>query len=260
MDYNPVQNHYLISVKRPWYWVLSAVICVLLLMTSLWIAYNRGRLAGGFDSSEAGEEIAGLKDTVSQLQSELADLQRINTALERNNYIEKDANLQVKETLVELQDEILKLNEEVTFYRSLVSPEKSKRRLHLQDLQFVRKDGNQYGYKIVVTQRGNNNKVVRGSLKVTLVGEQDGKTVTRSLNTLVPKEDQKFKLGFKYFQRFEGILNLPEGFYPSTLRVQVVPRTSRLVRIDTSLDWATVISEGENFNVGEQQEGQVDKS
>jgi len=253
MDFNPVQNQYLITVKRPGYWVMSAVGVLFLVGLSLWFAFERGRVAGGYDSMAAVERVEELEQNLTQLQNEMAKLQTNNTALERNNHIEKDANRQVKETIVKLQDEILRLNEEVTFYRSIVSPEKSKRRLFVQDLQFSKKSTNEYNYKITVTQRGNNTRVVRGTMRIVFEGLKAGQPQTIKMEKMIISADnRKFKLGFKYFQRFQGTVKIPEGFTPSTLRVQVVPNSSRLVRIDKTVDWASVSSEGENSNVGEQ--------
>jgi len=253
MDFNPLQNYYLISIKRPGYWLLSMLGILLIIGLSLWFSYEKGRVAGGYDSMEAVERVEELEQTLSEFQNQMANLQTNNTALERNNHIEKDANRQVKETIVKLQDEILRLNEEVTFYRSIVSPEKSKRRLYIQDLQFVRKADGVFDYKITVTQRGNNTRVVRGIMRIVFDGIKDGQTTSIKIESMITSKDtNKFKLGFKYFQRFQGTVKIPEGFTPSTLRIQVVPNSSRLVRIDKTVDWASVSSEGENKDVGEQ--------
>lgn len=250
MDLNPLQNYYLITVKRPTYWVASAFGILLVVSLSLWFTYEQGREAGGYDSSASNHMIDELELTLIELRSEMANMQSNNTALERNNHIEKEANRQVKETIVKLQDDILQLNEEVTFYRSIVSPQKSKRRLFIQDLQFVRKSANVYNYKIVVTQRGSKHRVVRGIMHIAFNGIKDGKTYSIKMNKMVTSKE-KFKLGFKYFQRFQGTIKIPEGFVPSTLRIQVVPNSSRLVRIDKTVDWASVNSEGEKVNVGQ---------
>lgn len=253
MDLNPLRNHYLIAVKRPGYWLMSALGVLFLVALSLWFSYERGRYAGGFDSVAAAEKVSNLEQSLIELRNEMAGMQTSNTALERNNHIEKDASRQVKETILKLQDEILRLNEEVTFYRSIVSPQETKRRLYIQDLLFVRKGASEYEYTIVVTQRGNNHQVVRGTMRVTFDGLKNGQPA-KSLDLgdlIVPKENNKFKLGFKYFQRFQGTVIIPEGFTPSALRIQVVPNSSRLVSIDKVVDWATVSSEGEKVNVGE---------
>ncbi|MDH5517363.1 MAG: hypothetical protein OEY36_06050 [Gammaproteobacteria bacterium] len=252
MDLNPVQNHYLISVKRPGHWLLSILGILLVIGLSMWLVYERGRIAGGYDSIEAAGRVDELEQTLAELQSEMANMQSKNTSLERNNHIEKDANRQVKETIVKLQDDILQLNEEVAFYRSIVSPEKSQRRLFMQDLQFVRKSADEFDYKIVVTQRGNNNRVVRGIMQVTFDGMKEGKPFSIDMEKLVASNVDKFKLGFKYFQRFQGTVKIPEGFVPSTLRVQVVPNSTRLARLDKTVDWTSISSEGDNSDVGEQ--------
>lgn len=258
MDLNPLQNYYLITVKRPAYWVASTFGVLLIVGISLWFAYERGREAGGYDSTSSNDTIDGLENRLAELQSEMASMQSNNTALERNNHIEKDANRQVKQTIVKLQDDILQLNEEVTFYRSIVSPQKGKRSLFIKDLQFVKKSTNEYNYKIVVTQRGSKHRVVRGIIHVAFNGVKDGKAYSIKMDKMVTSKE-KFKLGFKYFQRFQGTIKIPEGFTPSTLRIQVVPNTSRLVRIDKTVDWATINSEGDKTNVG-QQKGQLGQS
>ncbi|MDH5394319.1 MAG: hypothetical protein OEY11_14120 [Gammaproteobacteria bacterium] len=253
MDLNPLQNHYLISVKRPGHWLLSILGILVVIGLSMWLVYERGRIAGGYDSIAAAGRVDELEQSLAELQSEMANMQSTNTSLERNNHIEKDANRQVKETIVKLQDDILKLNEEVTFYRSIVSPEKTQRRLFMQDLRFVRKAANEFDYKIVVTQRGNNHRVVRGIMHVTFDGQKDGQPFSIDMGKLVQSEvNNAFKLGFKYFQRFQGTVIIPEGFVPSTLRVQVVPNSTRLVRLDKTVDWTSVSSEGDKSDVGEQ--------
>ena len=260
MDLNPVQNHFLISVKRPAYWVMTALGILLFIGLSLWFAYERGRIAGGYDTVTAAGRVEELEQTLAELQSEMADMQSSNTALERNNHIEKDANRQVKETIVKLQDEILQLNQEVALYRGFVSPEKSKRRLVIQKLYFVRKGENVYNYSVFVSVKGKNTRIVRGIMKISFDGQKDGKPYSIKMgNMVVSKANKKFKLGFKYYQEFAGTIKLPEGFAPSTLRIQVVPNSSRLVNIDKTVDWASVNSEGEKVNVGEQK-GQLGQS
>lgn len=252
MDLNPLRNHYLITVKRPGNWLLSILGVLILIGLSLWFSYERGRVAGGYDAFAASARVGELERILGELRSDMANMQSKNTALERNNHIEKDANKQVEETIVKLQDDILKLNEEVTFYRSIVSPKEAKHRLFVQELRFVRKSANDYKYKVMVTQKGNNSRVVRGIVRITFDGLKDGKVTSLKMKDTVSSiENKKFKLGFKYFQVIEGIAKIPEGFIPSTLRIQVVPNGSRLANIDNVVDWSTVNSEGEKVNVGQ---------
>ncbi|MDH5426311.1 MAG: hypothetical protein OEY29_15085 [Gammaproteobacteria bacterium] len=232
--------------------MLSILGVLIIVALSLWFSYERGRVAGGYDAFAAAARVGELERLLSELQSDMANMQSNNTALERNNHIEKDANKQVEETIVKLQDEILRLNEEVTFYRSIVSPQEAKHRLFIQELQFVRKSADDYKYKVMVTQKGNNTRVVRGIVRITFDGLKDGKTTSLKMEDMVTStENKKFKLGFKYFQVIEGIAKIPEGFVPSTLRIQVVPNGSRLADIDKVVEWATVNSEGEKVNVGQ---------
>jgi hypothetical protein len=52
------------------------------------------------------------------------------------------------------------------------------------------------------------------------------------------------KFGFKYFQNFEGVMNLPEAFYPDYLRVKVKPTTGKIKSIDEQFAWSDLTAGG----------------
>ena len=80
----------------------------------------------------------------------------------------------------------------------------------------------QYFYRIVVQQEARTHEQLKGTLSVVVRGEKAGKPVEYPLQEL----SDDFRAGgsalqFRYFQSVEGLLALPEGFEPDSVRVQV---------------------------------------
>ena len=52
------------------------------------------------------------------------------------------------------------------------------------------------------------------------------------------------KFGFKYFQNFEGVMNLPVAFQPDYLHVEVNPSTGKIKAIDEQYTWSDLTAGG----------------
>ena len=68
--------------------------------------------------------------------------------LERNNTIDGDASEQLKASLTQAQSEVLELKKELTFYKSIVTPEQTKRSVAIQTIQL--KVNEQGGYQYII--------------------------------------------------------------------------------------------------------------
>ena len=164
--------------------------------------------------------------------------------IERNSRFDGDASAQLKETLAQAQSEALELKKELSFYKSIVAPEQGSRSLAIQTVQLKKGDDGGFHYKIMVSQRGRNDQLARGTIDVTIEGVEMGKPVTFKLAEVSKDAKKPMKFGFKYFQNFEGVMSLPEGFQPDFIRVKVKPKTSKIKALDEQFAWSDLTAGG----------------
>jgi len=240
----PLMTHSVIAIQRPYLWLLSLLTIICIILLSLWFSFEYGRSTAGFDSSEADAYIEQLQAQLDEAQAEIVESSRQATMLKRNSLIDDDASVQLKESLAQAQSEVLKLKKELSFYKSIVAPEQGSRSLAIQTIQLKKDAEGEYRYKIMVSQRGRNDQFARGTVEVTIEGVKKGQPVTLKLAEVSNDTKKPMKFGFKYFQNFEGVMNLPEAFYPDFLRVEVKPSTAKIKSIDEQFAWSDLTAGG----------------
>lgn len=245
MSIKPIRTQKIITIQRPGLWLLSGVFAVFLMVIMIAGAFEYGRRVAGYDSADADAYIAQLQAQIEESQAEIIELNRKATMLERNSRIDGDASTQLKESLAQAQSEVLALKKELSFYKSIVAPEQGSRSLAIQTIQLKPDASGGYAYRIMVSQRGRNDRFARGTIDVSIEGvNNDGQPVTYRLSDVSNDTKKPMKFGFKYFQNFEGVMNLPDGFIPQSLRVKVNPKNSKIKAIDEQFAWSDLTAGG----------------
>ena len=234
----------IITIQRPYLWLsgLVAIICMVMLM--VWISFEYGRSIAGFDSADADAYIGQLQSQLEEAQAENVESTRQATMLKRNSRIDDDASVQLKQTLAQVQSEALELKKELSFYKSIVAPEQGNRTIAIQTIQLKKNETGGYDYKIMVSQRGRNDRFARGTIDVSIEGVQKGQPVTLKLADVSNDTKKPMKFGFKYFQNFEGVMTLPDAFLPDSIRVKVKPSTGKIKAIDEQFAWSDLTAGG----------------
>lgn len=244
MSIKPITTRTIITVQRPLLWLASlvAIICTVLLL--IWFSFEYGRNVAGYDSAGTSAYIEQLQSQLEESQAEIVESARQATMLKRNSLIDDDASGQLKEALAQAQNEALELKKELTFYKSIVSPEQGKPSIAIQTIQLKQNETGGYNYKIMVSQRGQNDSIARGTIDVSIEGVKQGQPVTLALSEVSNDTKKPMKFGFKYFQNFEGVLNLPEAFLPDYIHVKVNPTTGKIKSIDEQFAWSDLTAGG----------------
>jgi hypothetical protein len=91
----------------------------------------------------------------------------------------------------------------------------------------------------VLTQVLKNDRLARGDVDVVLEGirEDDGQQETIKLKDVAVPKIRSLNFRFKYFQSFEGDMEMPEGFVPIRVNVTVNPSSRRLKSVQKVFDW-----------------------
>jgi hypothetical protein len=222
---------------RPWQRALWLVTGVLLLVSSGYVLYAGGRSSGRAECALVGVYKDRL-DQAQQLARENAELRAQVATLERSAQIEKAAYADVDQQLKRLQGELLQLREELAFYRGVVNATEPGSGLKVQSLTVQRQGPDRvYHYRLVLTQFSKSVKVIEGTVDLSLVGEQEGRSVRLSLQDLSGEASQAVSFRFRNFQQVEGAFTLPSGFVPRQVLVRLNAKGSRRKKVERAFDW-----------------------
>jgi hypothetical protein len=120
-----------------------------------------------------------------------------------------------------MQSQIARLNQDLSFYRGLVQPD-SVIHVKVQQMQIVPETvAGQYRLKFVLMQTGKPDKEVAGSAAISIDGLQQGKPSNLTFAQVAPSRRVSLAYSFRYFQDYEELIQLPQGFEPTRLGVEI---------------------------------------
>jgi hypothetical protein len=237
------EPRYVIYRRNPRRSLLKLAVLVVLFAMAGYSVYRLGWRDAVRDAGRIAAERSELRKQVRGLESEKGELRERVAILERAAQVERQAYSHVDHTLRDLQDQILDLKEELAFYRGIVASRGKAQELAIQSFK-VQKDGNsgKYRYKLVLTRVEKSDKVLRGKVGLTVAGEQDSSFKRLNLADLSGQGEQEMELNFRYFQRLEGRLELPEGFVPHRVVVRVKTSGNHGPQLEKTFDWPRPVS------------------
>jgi cell division protein FtsB len=230
-----------VKQHKPWkLWV--SIIMVLLLF---WGFFVLGQAYQSYQLMQLDLERATLLSKIDELESRNHTLVKNNAQLEGSSKIENDAYQRASRTLVKLQRQILAQKEELIFYQGIVSPANAALGVNLQSFQ-VKSKSNQkpLSYKLVLTRQGKISRKLRGSVKITIRGEDAGGVKEYKLSNIrLENPGKATKFNFKYFQVFEGDIAFPEEFTPFEVEIDINATTKKVKSFTETISWARVMLE-----------------
>ena len=185
--------------------------------------YDLGRNITGFNPDAINQRLTLLKEQVEKLSSERDQFSTTVNAAESQLNIERSAQKQLAEQVKVLETENTKLKEDLTFFESLL-PANSGKGIAIRRLKADLVAPNQLKYRVLVMQggRGPGKPDFVGNLQFAVTVVQEGKSVMMIFPSGNSGEVDKFKLGFKHYQRAEGVLTLPDGASVKTVQARIL--------------------------------------
>ena len=187
----------------------------------LYGAFELGRYDAGF---RVVDSVRGALSTAKRIRDLEAENERQRTQLEAAEVarrVDREGYAQVEKRLGDMQSQIARLNQDLSFYRGLVQPD-STVRVKVQQMQIVPETARgAYRLKFVLMQSGKPAGEVSGSASITLDGLQQGKPMSLSFAQVSPKGRVSLAYSFLYFQDYDEQLQLPAGFEPTRVGVEI---------------------------------------
>ena len=184
-----------------------------------------------------------LEHTVQNLQLENNELSKKLNILR----VELDvAALSQQKTFAEIKLSIERekaLQKDIAFYQQVMAPELTQQGFVIDAFNVEKTLSDRvYRFELVMMQREKIKNTLKGSLDITLVGSEAGKSKQYALKSLLVDPEQVLAFGFKYFQILDGQIKLPEGFQPERILVQseIFQFNRKKGELHSVFDWTLV--------------------
>lgn len=186
-----------------------------------WWAYGSGLEFAGFHRGQAQEELSQLREQVAKLTAENKQLGNQVAQYERQIQIEQASNQETSKQLKNLSDENVHLQEDLAFFQNLTAMRGKEGELGVHRLKLERdKMPGEYHLRMLLVQSGKRAKEFSGSYQLVATVLENGLRTTH----LFPQDasgNTQFKLNFKYYQRVEQSIQLPQDAQLENVQVRI---------------------------------------
>ena len=200
---------------------ITVLVSIGILAAFSFYIYHLGGTING--ATPATEQLSQLKQQVEKLDSEREQLSSTANSADNVLTIERTTQKQLANQVQALTAENSKLKEDLAFFENLIPSANTTEGVRIGAFKADASNHLQVQYRILAMQGGKNTQDFVGELQFVATVLQGGKTVTLTLPD--PKNDAaKLKLSFKYYQRLEGTLAIPEDSVIKTLQARIMDK------------------------------------
>jgi hypothetical protein len=194
---------------------------VLLVFVVIYGAFELGRYDAGFRVVDSVRGALSASKRIRRLEAENNRQREQLEAAEVTRRVEREGYKQVERNLGDMQSQIARLNQDLSFYRGLVQPD-SLVHVKVQQMQIV-SDGaaGRFRLKFVLMQTGKPAASVTGNATAAIDGLLGGKPLSLSYAQVSPTHRASLSYSFRYFQDYDEPVQLPPGFEPTRIGVEI---------------------------------------
>ena len=133
------------------------------------------------------------------------------------------------------------LRTQLAFYQQVMAPELNEEGFLIQGFNLEPAlSENSYRFELVLMQQNKSKNTLKGNLKVTLIGSENGKAKQYAIYSMLSDQEQKsLTFSFRYFQVIDGEIRLPKGFQPEQVSVHanIFQFKRKKGELTTVFDW-----------------------
>jgi hypothetical protein len=201
-----------VRTQVPWYlrWLGLAVMLAFSAALAAWM-YDAGRRFAGFDRSEVEQEMNSARVELAKLREELQRLRAVANSSDSKVSIERTAQQKLAQQIRGLEQENARLREELAIFESMLATDATGA-APLSVLRFkVEPDvlPGEFRYRVLLLASGQRRgKEFQGRMELVVGLTEEGRSAMITVPGTGDAEAGNFKLGFKHFQRIDGIFRV----------------------------------------------------
>jgi len=235
-----------VATDSRWKIRLMSVLVAVLFVTVI-AAYAFGKYRAEVEWQQAIEALDVLESDFTSVALENDKLKE-SLAFEkaksrRDLQIKRQAYDEVAQTLISTSREIASLRENIRFYESIIEGNENKQGLQIKTVS-LQSDGTvgNYRYRVIIVNSDYGKKKSKGKLLIEVEGLMEGDLKTIKVPTGSAGKDAQ--LLFKYLQRVDGLVTIPEGFLPQRLHLTARLSGKKTEKKEKWYNWNILLNKG----------------
>ena len=195
---------------------------VFLALVLLYATFELGRYDAGFRVVDSVRGALAASARIRNLEAENDRQREQLAAADVARRVDREGYKNVEQSLGEMQNRIARLSQDLSFYRGLVQPD-SPVHVKVQQMQIVPEStAGAFRLKFVLVQTSNKpDSTVAGSTMFSIDGLLHGKPLSLSFAQVTPNHRPALAYSFRYFQDYDEPVQLPAGFEPTRIGVEI---------------------------------------
>ncbi|MFC5476517.1 DUF6776 family protein [Paraherbaspirillum soli] len=217
------------TIKSHLPWPLKAVFLAVVVglggAIAMW-AYDLGRDFTGHKPIVSKQQLADLNTQISTLTAERDGYLTTVNAAESKLNIERAMQGQLSTQIKALETENAKLKADLAFFEGLLPNATGNQGMTIQRLSVELLTPTQLRYRMLIMQGGKVGKDFSGNVQLLVNATVNGKSAVLAYPGQSSGANDKaaYQLDFKYYQRVEGVLTLPDGAVAKTIQAKVLEK------------------------------------
>ena len=216
------------------------VFFTIVIFFTIWYLYDNPRFNAFRTQLSDAHDISLLLSQKLDLEKQNKELKEQILKLEYLANVDNETSIRLQNEIKSLQDRVFNLRRELTFYQGIITASSYSRGLNIQGLHIeaTRKKGF-FKYKLVLTNIGKSDKVTEVTIDMMVEGTDKSGFRTLRLSEVSSGGAYKCTIKIRNFERVEGNLNLPDGFEPLRVYVDLKQHDGEKLKLHRVFEWHT---------------------
>jgi hypothetical protein len=221
---------------RRWVQPLGITLVALL---GAFLMFELGRSRAGPDGLAVAQEASRLRAEIRVRDATIRELRRQTAELETLKAGQDEERSEVSRTIGELQAQVARQSQDLAFYKGIVVQSANQAEVSIRQARIARgTQPGRYVLRLILVQPSRPDRVVAGSVAVTLEGTRGGVPGKLTLQQLTAGRERELRYSFRYFQNLNPELVVPAGFIPERLALEVRSSRREVAPVSRTLLWS----------------------
>ena len=205
---------------------------------ALYVVYELGRFDAGYDRLAVSQQRAEYEVSLEKLEKANRELRTRLAELDTMRVGRSQERAELARTIGELQAQVARQAQELAFYRGVVTQAESPSGLKIQQLRITANDKpDHFHIHMTLEQSVRPDDLASGTVSLRVEGEAQGAATSLDHAALTGGNQHEQGFSFRYFQNLDQDVELPGGFKPERLMVEVHPARKGVTPLTQTFLW-----------------------
>jgi hypothetical protein len=205
---------------------------------AIYVVYEFGRYNAGYDRQAVAQQRTELEVKIEHLEKDNREMRTQLAELDTFRVGRAHEQAEVARSIGELQAQVAQQSQELAFYRGVVAQGASSIGIKIEQLRISATDhAGTFTVHLSLLRSGRADQDTAGTLNIGLDGTANGEAKSLELAALTGGRTHELHYIFRYFQDFDQDVNVPAGFKPEQLQVELHSNKKDVPPLSQSFLW-----------------------